>query len=245
MENELTESQYEVLRCTETTIESFQRVLSGEDNLRESQHKRELLMQFENLQELKKTLDISIEEYIDNPLRLKFLFKLYEQVNQLLESSSPHLSQYSTPSNEQTNSDDDSSYDETENDENDENDPNNNNNNNKINEEGFEQLIVEKEMKLEEIKEEKIKIEEKIEIKEKIECPICFMESEENKTLSQCEHKYCDECIATYLDGLISVAKVENIPCPDPSCPFPITCDDVLLLYFFFYLFYLNNKFNN
>jgi len=34
----------------------------------------------------------------------------------------------------------------------------------------------------------------------------------------QCQHRFCVECMATYIEGRINAGEVP-IPCPDPACP--------------------------
>jgi len=67
----------------------------------------------------------------------------------------------------------------------------------------------------------------KIEERQKRECPICFIENEENITLTLCYHSYCLPCMEHYLYDYIMTANVEYIPCPDPSCPLPLSSLDI------------------
>ena len=51
------------------------------------------------------------------------------------------------------------------------------------------------------------------------ECPICMGELENPVEIEKCKHKFCQECFNNYLVNLISINRIDQIPCPKNKCP--------------------------
>ena len=59
-------------------------------------------------------------------------------------------------------------------------------------------------------------------------CPICFSSLNEHETFSlSCNHKFCINCIRSYLEVNIKDGKVLEIPCPSPRCPTPFSAEEI------------------
>ena len=79
----------------------------------------------------------------------------------------------------------------------------NNIDNNKIN------INKEEEKKVEEEKEEQIN---------ENECLICMGDLENPIEIEKCKHKFCEECLNSYLVNLINHNRIDQIPCPKNKC---------------------------
>jgi hypothetical protein len=68
----------------------------------------------------------------------------------------------------------------------------------------------------------KINVEEKDDIILKLNvdsCPICFAEILPNLSyILKCQHKFCKECMISYLEEEIKNSRVKYIKCPDVKC---------------------------
>ena len=51
------------------------------------------------------------------------------------------------------------------------------------------------------------------------ECPICILELEKNnEIILECKHKFCKDCILSYLEEEIKNSRVDKIKCPEKVC---------------------------
>ena len=95
---------------------------------------------------------------------------------------------------------------------------NENNNILKYNEE-TDNLIVKDNIITTNLNEEKIqnKVEEKEEDNPN-ECQICMGDLENPVEIEKCKHKFCRECLNSYLVNLINLNRIDKIPCPNNKC---------------------------
>ena len=50
------------------------------------------------------------------------------------------------------------------------------------------------------------------------ECPICMGDFENPVEIEKCKHKFCQECLNSYLVNLINHNRIDQIPCPKKNC---------------------------
>ena len=60
--------------------------------------------------------------------------------------------------------------------------------------------------------------EEKEEPVNENECPICMGDLENPVEIEKCKHKFCEECLNSYLVNLINHNRIDQIPCPKNKC---------------------------
>ena len=50
-------------------------------------------------------------------------------------------------------------------------------------------------------------------------CPICFLEVDDNNVFTMnCKHEFCKDCIVSYIEEEIKIARVEILSCPQKNC---------------------------
>ena len=60
--------------------------------------------------------------------------------------------------------------------------------------------------------------EEKEESVNENECLICMGDLENPVEIEKCKHKFCQECLNSYLVNLINHNRIDQIPCPKNKC---------------------------
>ncbi len=59
-------------------------------------------------------------------------------------------------------------------------------------------------------------------------CPICFLEIDEiNKFNLSCKHEVCKDCIVSYLEEEIKIARVNTLNCPQKGCEILFTDEQI------------------
>jgi hypothetical protein len=59
-------------------------------------------------------------------------------------------------------------------------------------------------------------------------CPICLDVLECAWTVTPCGHEFCNDCIATHLDGTLAVASTPGRPCP--VCRTPLRSSELFVV---------------
>ena len=90
-------------------------------------------------------------------------------------------------------------------------------NNSLLNSNGGDVIIYNNDVNIKK-REENKEEEEKEEPVNENECLICMGDLENPVEIEKCKHKFCQECLNSYLVNLINHNKIDQIPCPKNKC---------------------------